>query len=505
MSSEKSGARVGRRLAVPSGSGSLLDQLRLLGRHPRADCGGDGRCGKCRVRFVSAPPAADPADREWLIPADLDSGWRLACRHSAKAGPTLESDPDWDLRFRIERLAAVASDLPLGFAVDIGTTGLVSALVDQRRGEPLVIARGFNPQRAYGADVMTRLVAARDPSFLKCLQTIILEAIQSSLEQLAAETPAGTDLMGVPAMAVGNTVMLHLVCGLPETTLSIAPFRSPLEGQLLIPIPLLNRHLTVAGPLQGFIGSDLLSVLHFLDIHRTASNPTLVMDLGTNSEIALWDGRSYWVTSCAAGPAFEGGGISCGAPAGPGVATGVQFDQGNWILQPMGKRPKSALCGSALMALLAELIRNNMLRSDGKFTASSKVILQDRNPEISLSQKDVRALQLAKAAIHAGIVILSRRSGLTLSRIGRVVITGAFARELLEADLKDVGLVPASTAEVAFVNDGALRGAAKALGAEGDPFKNLRELTRVVNLVEEDDFQEIFLEGLDLKPLKAMS
>ncbi|HEX7343391.1 MAG TPA: ASKHA domain-containing protein [bacterium] len=501
MSSEKSRARVGKRLAVPAGPGSLLDQLRLLGRHPRADCGGDGRCGKCRVRILARPPAPDPADSEWLTPADLDGGWRLACRHSAISGAILESDPDWHLRFRIERGADFSPAQPLGIAADIGTTGLVSALVDMRSGEPLIIARGYNPQRAYGADVMTRLVAARDPSLLKRMQSVILEALQSALDQLAAEIPSGISLAEAPTIAVGNTVMLHLACGLPETTLSVAPFRSPLEGQSAIVTSLRDGSLSLCGPLQGFIGSDLLAVLNYLNIHQAALAPTLVMDLGTNSEIALWDGRFYWVISCAAGPAFEGGGISCGAPAGPGIATGVIRDAAGWKLLPPSKRPKSALCGSALIALLAELIHRQMLRSDGKFTGSSKVLLQDQNPEISLNQKDVRALQLAKAAIHAGVVMLSRRAGLALSGIGKVVITGAFARDLQEADLKEIGLVPAMVKEVAFLNDGALLGAAKALPIHDDPFRRLRGLIKVVNLVEEDDFQERFLEGLELKPL----
>jgi uncharacterized 2Fe-2S/4Fe-4S cluster protein (DUF4445 family) len=499
-----------------------LHQLRLLGHHLRADCGSDGRCGKCRVRFHSPPPTPDKSDLDWLSPAEIQEGWRLACRHPASVVVELESSPEWEVLFRIERPAPLPECHRLGLAIDIGTTGLVAALIDLDQGVPCSIARGYNPQRAYGADVMSRLVAARDPTVLQRLQADILEAIQIAMRRLFASLPPDTRLKRLPSLAVGNTVMIHLAAGHPETTLSIAPFRSPLEGEAIIPLPLIPPFskggaggitpplpkevpggvtLRLAGPLQSFIGSDLLAVLEFQDIHRSVSIPTLIMDLGTNSEIALWDGRRHWVTSCAAGPAFEGGGISCGAPAGPGVATGLQFDGIVWRLLPIGKKPMTALCGSALIALLARLVESGRLREDGKFVSGNVVSLQHSPHALNLTQKDVRSLQLAKAAIHAGIVVLARRAHLPLREIQQVIITGAFARDLKAADLKRIGLIPESAAKVVFVNDGALYGAAKALSDPGEPFADLRQLINVVNLVEEDDFQERFLEGLEMKPL----
>jgi len=494
MSSSPSG-----RISLPAGSGTLLECLRLMGYHLRADCGGEGQCGKCRVRFLSLPPSPDSIEQQWLAAEELRGGWRLACRHRPPEPAVLEYGDDWQVRFRPEPISSISARRRLGLAVDIGTTGLVAALVNLDGGDPVLIARGFNPQRAWGADVMTRLVAARDPQTLSQLQQAILQAIEAAFSTLHKPIPAAKlyrDLI----LAVGNTAMIHLAAGIPETTLSVSPFRSPLEGQPILPLPLGENSFRLAGPIQGYVGSDHLAVLEFLAPHRNNLGPTLIMDLGTNSEIALWDGKTYWVTSCAAGPAFEGGGISCGAPAAPGVATGIARNDQSWRLLPPAKEPKTGLCGSALISLLGQLVCSGKMRRDGKLRSGSEEVLQSCHPRLALTQKDVRALQLAKGAIHTGIVMLSRRAGLALKDVAKVVITGAFARDLNEQDLKEIGLVPADTKEVSFINDGALQGAAKALSKQGEPFAELRPLIRVINLVEEPDFQEEFLEGLELKP-----
>ncbi len=460
----------------------------------RADCGGKGTCGRCQVRFLSEPPPLGRLEQPWFTSAETQDGWRLACRSASLGKVNLEYNPAWELQFQLEPLGPIAGR-QLALAVDIGTTGLVAALVDQQSGDPLLLARGFNPQRAWGADVMTRLVAARSPASLKQLQAAILKAIETAVRLLlrqAKKTAPAT------VLAVGNTTMIHLAAGIPETTLSVYPFRSPLENQPAIRVAMESFELHLAGPLQGYVGSDLLAVLNCLQAHGQNSAPQLIIDLGTNSEIALWEGKKYWVTACAAGPAFEGGGLSCGSPAGPGVAEDVRFSDGRYQLLPDDSQPKFGLCGSALIALLAELVRQGHLRRDGKLMDGKSIQLQN-NHKLTLSQKDVRSLQLAKGAIHAGIVALLRRSGLARRKLERTIITGAFARNLKAADLQEIGLVPEGRAQIQFINDGALQGAALALAQSGEPLSDIRPLVEVINLVEEEEFQEDFLTGLELK------
>lgn len=485
---------------ISAETGTLLERLRIKGYSLRADCGGQGICGVCRIRFFSSPPDPDPIEYQHFSEQELNLGWRLACRHDEPCAVQIEFDPDWENDFRIESVKpnALLAFEDVGFAVDIGTTGLVAALVNFELGVPILIARGFNPQRVWGADVMTRLVAARDENSLVLMKQAILKAIASAQRKLLATV----DNAGKPRisamLAVGNTVMVHLATGMAEETLSVFPFRSPLEDVKLIA---LDGNYRIAGPLQGYVGSDLLAVLEFLRLHENSDFPTLVMDLGTNSEIALWDGERYWVTSCAAGPAFEGGGISCGAPALPGVATGVRRRGKTWELLPAAEKPKNGLCGSALIALLAELVQSGDLQYDGKLVSGDSVFLQ-KKPALKLMQKDIRGLQLAKGALCAGIHAIANRAGFGISSINEVIVTGAFARDLHAGDLKRIGLVPAAARSVRFVNDGALWGAARALSCAEESFDTIRERVKVINLAEEADFQEFFLAGLILKPME---
>lgn len=489
---------------LPDGQGTLLERLRLRGYHLRADCGGEGNCGKCRVKLKGSLPPPSEEDRRWLTVEEINSAWRLACRHQFEREVKLVHSPEWQLQFELHGVSDFPASDRVGLAVDLGTTGLVAALVDLDRGEPFLLARGFNPQRAWGADVMTRLTAARNQDTMTRLQAALLAGVNSAVTELFQEAGCGSLPRPDYTLGVGNTAMLHLASATPETTLSVSPFRSPLEGNRIISILLDGKILRLAGPLQSYIGSDLLAVAEYAAPHRQGE-PTLLMDLGTNSEIALWDGQRYWVTSCAAGPAFEGGNISCGAPAGPRISTGVKLSGNQWLLLPRPGRKKAGLCGSALISLLAELMRAGQLRHDGKFVDGTYVELQagsGSRPPLHLTQKDVRTLQLAKGAIHAGIKTLKRRAGLSYGEMRSVVVTGAFARDLKVDDLKEIGLFPACTEDVSFLNDGALRGAAKALASKQEPFQNIRTLMKVINLAEEADFQDLFMEGLALQPME---
>jgi uncharacterized 2Fe-2S/4Fe-4S cluster protein (DUF4445 family) len=182
------------------------------------------------------------------------------------------------------------------------------------------------------------------------------------------------------------------------------------------------------------------------------------------------------------------------------VAVNIEAEDNGWRLFPDDGQPKVGLCGSALIALLAELIRIDKMNWSGKLLEGRKIQLQEE-PILALTQKDIRSLQLAKGAIHTGITVLARKAELPLSEIYRIVITGAFARSLKQADLQAIGLIPSNASQVEFINDGALRGAALALADPGEPFAEIRPLIQVVNLVDEPDFQDLFLAGLELKPM----
>jgi len=415
-----------------------------------------------------------------------------------------------------------------GIAFDLGTTTIAAALVDIAAGRIVAAGGGLNPQRQYGLDVITRLdYACRAQGNLRQLQQLV----NSELARIAAELllQAGIAAESVAMVAVaGNPTMSHLLLGLPVDTLARPPYRpqstaahSLLTGDLGWS---LNLPLYVFPSPGGFVGGDTIAFLYglgFPEPRAPSPEPALFLDLGTNGEIALLaEGRLY-ATSAAAGPAFEGGNLSCGMAALPGAIDAVTAADGRLVLHALADRPPLGLCGSGVLDAIALLLREGLLDAAGGLLDPAQAAsplgarLQELNGErhfviyrdavslVSLSQADIRQVQLAKGAVRAGMEVLFSRTGISGDSVAAVIITGSFGASLSLASLKSVGVLTENMVKNArFVREGALAGVVGRLSspASAAAVEALADSLRIIPLSGTPGFEKHFIEQINFPP-----
>ncbi|MHB8069589.1 MAG: ASKHA domain-containing protein [Desulfobaccales bacterium] len=513
---------------------SVRDILEEAGYRVRTACRGHGACGLCEIRLLAGePPEPTLSERLHIAPERLARGVRLACQVRPLGDLSLEvlqpaPPTPWQSlpcegfpasswpRNGTPRVAFPEVKGPLGVAVDLGTTNIRLSLLELQDGRCLALRRGPNPQVSYGADVLTRLVAAQEsPESARNLGELAAAAIGEGLSDLSRRE--GIDLHRVVSLAVvGNTPMLTLLAEKNhhqllqpqywESQIDCQP-ESParwVEAWALHP----RAEVRLIQPLAGFVGSDLLAGLvatRFL----AGPAPALCIDFGTNSEIALWDGQELWVTSAAGGPAFELWGLSYGLPAEPGAVYRVgRGPDGALHYQVIGGEEPRGFCGSGLVDLISRLLETGRLSRTGKFSAGSGEAWRADLPgtaSLGLSLEDVDNLQRAKAAIGTGVTVLARLSGVKLAQLQRVCVAGEFGRFLDVAGAQAIGLLPALPADrVELTSDAALRGCGDLLlsAAAEEDLSRMRAAARLVNLALTPDFEELFLANLYLEPLK---
>lgn len=431
-----------------------------------------------------------------------------------------------------------------GVAFDLGTTTLAASLVDLNTGEELAVASAPNPQAVHGADLMTRLGHALTPEGRDDLRRRAVDALNALLDELRRRRGlAAADVYA--AAVVGNTAMHHLFLGLDVEPLALAPYVPAVTGPLWLTAAEAGLDLNPAGlvycpPLVGgFAGSDLAAVLLATRLWER-EGPRLVVDLGTNGEILLGDREGVLACSAPAGPAFEGGAISAGMRAAPGAIQGVRIlPQGDVVLDVVGGAAPAGICGSGLVSAVAELLRAGVLDASGRFrpgglgtpacgagtpatvtapagsgfpealrrrlTAEegggfrlAEAREADGGAAVTLTQRDVRQLQLAKAAIRAGAEMLLARRGLSAGDLVEVLLAGTFGNYVGEEAAVAIGLLPPVDPErVRPVGNAAAAGARLALVSR--PARAAMEAalrrTEHVPLAALPEFQDIFLQA----------
>ena len=520
---------------IPFGSDrSLRDILDATDLRVRSGCRGIGACGLCRVRIDSGDAGAPTrSETAHLDSTELEQRIRLACQVMPKhdlAIVILEPAPksNWrnlpDGANRSATLFPITApeglpvnvNAPSCVAVDLGTTHISISLYELTSGKWLAGRYGQNPQMRYGSDVMTRLICAFDsPEHASDMGRLVLDAIGEALLDIAARE--GIDTHRVVHLAlVGNTVMLALLSG-RNYRLLLQPrhWMSPIDclpDNTATWTDSLGIHpqaqIEVFPPIAGFVGSDLLAGVLTSRLTETGAGG-LFIDFGTNSEIALWDGRDLWVTSAAGGPAFEESGISCGAPAEPGAIYRVGFSDGVFDFSVIADCEPHGLCGSGLVDLIASLLRSGMLIGTGCFTPqvpSEGFALARGDWDIVLTKGDVDLFQRAKAAVSTGIKVLMTRAGMGFDDVKRICVGGFFGRFLDVDNAREIGLLPGiSSVSVELLGNTALAGCADALlsSAAAEHLRNVRQRARTINLAQCPDFDDIFLENLYLRPMRG--
>ena len=484
---------VAREVAVGTRLSAVLSHI----PHP---CGGKGICGKCRIRATGALSPLSVMEERHLTAFEIADDIRLSCCTMVEGDCRVTADAPAQLSVVTDG-RAVATAVPTfaayGVAVDIGTTTLAARLYDTG-GRLLARAGCANPQIAFGADVLSRVDAAgRGSDLTTPLQT----AVNSLVCRLAEE--AGIRTVAIDgAVITGNTAMLCFLSGTDPTSLSRAPFALPRAfgeavtaasvGLTALPP---NRAVYLPPCASAFIGGDALCAALACDMDgddRTA----LLADIGTNGELLLRHRNTLYACSTAAGPAFEGVGISCGMPALDGAIDEVALVNGGLLPHVIGGGKPIGICGSGLVDAAACLLAMEEMDRSGYIGADALPLCGG----VYLTQEDMRALQQAKSAVSAGLHTLLHHADLTADGVEVLYAAGGFGSRLNRRNAAAVGLLTRNlTCPIEPVGNAALDGATRLLldsSARGELTALVGKI-RVVELATDPYFIDRFIQGMD--------
>lgn len=420
---------------------TLLDALREGGIQISAPCGGNGTCRQCKVK--------------------INGKETLACRTVPEAGMMIELPDTGSERVLTDHVNIPEGGEGFGLAVDIGTTTVAVYLYDLKTGCCLGKKGAMNAQRAYGADVISRISYADCEEGLNALKAAIREQICSLAGELCS------DLTKITYISVaGNTVMEHLFAGLDPTSIGVAPF-TPLSlfGEEYPASDFLegfnaNCRLYICPAVAGYVGGDITAGLLSSGAFESEKE-VLFIDVGTNGEMGMGSSDGFTCCATAAGPAFEGAEIECGSMAKDGAINTVSSDLSYTVL---GERDAESICGSGLIDAVAALLKNEIVDETG-YIEDETYSFSDK---VYISQKDIRNIQLAKAAIRAGIETLLKKRDRSYGDVNEVLIAGGFGAYMNIKSACTIGLLPpALEKKTRFVGNSAGKGAALALTEEG--------------------------------------
>ena len=478
------------REGIALSEGTILDHARRAGVTIASECGGKGRCGRCVVRVESGGECLSPRtplEEEHSLGPDE----RLACQARVVSldgqirvlvkdfgqytivsegglGTAIELEPF--VRRENQRVVdADGRDLGpyegrlLGLAVDVGTTTLVIEVVDLESGSVVAKAARKNPQIAFGNDVISRIGhAMTHPNGLEELQATLARAINESLEELeAAAGPLRRHVYDV--VGVGNCTMRSIFMGQPVDTLGVIPF----EPHTLDPVTKqacevgldVHPNASAYGPplIGGHCGADALADVLASGMHE-ADEVHMLIDIGTNGEVVLGNRDRLMTCSCAAGGAYEGATVRCGSGAVEGAIKNVSILDGRVEFETIGGKPPIGICGSGLIDLLAELLRNGIMTKKAKI--ANEYFL---TPEISIDQQDIYQLITAKAGLRVDQDLLLKYYGVAVDEVELLYLAGGFGSFISPDSAIAIGLLPPVAEKVVRIGNAAIAGARQML------------------------------------------
>jgi len=400
---------------------------------------------------------------------------------------------------------APASPL-LGLAIDLGTTTIVMEAIDLESGEILGRQTDFNHQLSFGSDILSRIAfACTSPDNLKKLQTTIID----ELNQMIGKFRDGCGLEEenfMEAVVAGNATMNHLLLGLPVASLARAPFISlfssiePLRAKDLNLRINPEARIFIAPNIRSFVGGDISAGLMAAGLFDHPG-PFAFIDLGTNGEIVVKKDDQIVVTSTAAGPAFEGGNLSCGLPAVNGAIWRAELINHELKIETVNGRPARGICGSGLIDLLAIFLQQGVIKPDGRIARGQEKI--EIQADIFLTQEDIRQAQLACAALKTGFRLLLENLSLDPRQLQAIYLAGGFGQELSIENSQAIGLIPRIEKEkVIFLGNTSLAGARLLLlnNSSRKDLLSFLEKIEYISLAIEPNFQDYFLQALKFGP-----
>lgn len=449
---------------ISHGDVSLMDELRTLGYSIYSPCGGRGTCGKCRLRVIAGQVPVTPSDRRIFTQAELDDGYRLACRAKVNGNVTVEFDENILAGTPAAGKEDAGADyLPENWyaAVDIGTTTIVIALMDGE-GRTLGECSFLNPLGAYGADVLSRMEAQVKGNGDRMSRELrgavsgqLRELVEESMQGLEAEErQAGGKIECVSSIIIAcNSTMTYLLMNMDCRQMMTYPFACgcrdfiSMDASELFGNDFAGCEAVIFPSVSAFIGGDIVAGLYGLEFNR-ASEGSLLIDMGTNAEMVLKTSEGMLATSAAAGPALEGGHLSCGTGYVDGAVTHVSIEGAGARLTLAGGKDSSlrGLCGSGALELISELLRHGIIDASGRLTeeyAEEGYVLgaDGDGRRLALTQSDIRELQLAKSAVYSSASLLISMAGEMKDSL-HIYIAGAFGNGLDINKIRRVGIIP---------------------------------------------------------------
>lgn len=462
---------------------NLLDLLRYQGGYIPAYCGGKGICGKCKVRFMKNAPEPTENEKTFFSKEELENGWRLACESEVNGKIELELSLYDEESMEVETGFYGSSVQQYDVAVDIGTTTIEASKIDKNTKKVTNTVTSVNNQRMFGADVISRIEAANNGRGEQ-LQGLILNDIEKLLHKLEISKE------DTKVIISGNTTMEHLLQGYSCKMLGIAPYE-PVDISLHE-----YENMTILPGISTFVGADIVSGIIATGMNQSDSISILV-DVGTNGEMAIGNKDRILVASTAAGPAFEGGNIAHGMAGIKGAIDTVTIDDGEASITIIGGGKPIGICGSGVLEVTYELLKNELIDETG--------LLEDEyfdagfplSTDVTFTGKDIREVQLAKSAIRTGIEILIKEYGITYKEIDKLYLAGGFGQHINIKKAVGIGLLPEGLKEkVVAVGNTSLAGAVlyatnSSLGVQ---FEAVAKTAKEISLAENRAFNDLYME-----------
>lgn len=502
-----------------------------LARHSIAvdyPCGGRGSCGKCIFVLRSGKTQLTPEEKSCLTREQLEAGCRLLCRASfltdgeivlqgEREAPIISSEVQ-GLQGKEGEVSPTKVPLSDGgrkepcysVAADIGTTTLAFALTDGESGRCIAAVTCNNSQRQFGADVLSRITAANQGA-AEQLKELIWQDIVKGIDALFDRIGESGSIARLVLSA--NTTMEHLLLGESCAGLGSAPFR-PVSLELRhfaakelypkLPGRYREAEVTVLPGISAFVGADIVSGLYRCGLDRT-EEPKLFLDIGTNGEMVLLTKKGMLATAAAAGPALEGGNISCGVAGVAGAIYSVSALPNRLITRTIENRPPIGLCGTGVLELACEMRKTGAMDEAGTFQEKYRregFPVTEGDKKIRFMQEDMRQLQMAKAAIRTGIELLLKEMSVSADEITEVLLAGGLGYRLNPHKAAAIGLIPrALKNRTRAVGNTSLSGAIKYL-SDADAEEKMKRIAaagREMNLAEHPGFEQAYYAYMDFK------
>ena len=380
----------------------------------------------------------------------------------------------------------------LAVCIDLGTTTVEGALVDRSSGNILAAERVLNRQKSYGSDVISRIdacLSGKADELKNAVRNDVADLTDKMLKSAGIEDRLRDR---IPSYIAGNTVMTHIFAGFDVSGLAAAPYEPvttdfvETDGFLLMP------------GLGAFVGGDVLMGMIASGAFES-DEVTAFIDVGTNGEMAVGSRDGILAGGTAAGPAFEGGSISCGSPAKPGAISGVEISGRLVDVKTVGDEKPGSICGSGIIEAVSEFLRNGIIDGHGNMAEEYDgvfTLCQD----VTVTQDDVRQVQLAKSAIRAGLETLVETAGIRAADVKRLYVAGGFGKNLNVEKCCGIGLIPSELKDKCVLSGNtSLSGTIKYACGEitNEMIRDVKARTRTVNFAGLGSFRQKFIENMD--------